>query len=499
MERSTRIKLLIVLASITVLVRLPFFFHDVIDPDESTFILMGQDIIDGHLPYDRLWDLKPPILFYFVAATIAVFGKSIPAVRFGGLLCAVGAAWLIFLCAERLKGPRTGFIAAFLFIIVSTFSETGSGTLSEIVAVVPLTAAMLVMLKDEVSGRDLFLAGFFISLACLVRLNLCYVALAGGLLLPGRGIIRSHTGFFTRIFSYVAGGAIPLALVFLPYAAAGKERLFSTAMIYAPLAYSNSQMTMMEALHKYVCMAFEPRSLLVSLPILACLACGAPKYFTGLKNLADPIRSHMAMLAVFAGATAVSILKSGPAFDHYIIQLLPFAAIFSAVFLDGLLDTRWKPLILVLSVIYLILPARQIGSACKPVLSRAMAGEKLVYGPTYEIAEYLKTANHGNKPVYFMDAHLAEWFLGVEPISREVTNPSLLGREYIMKALDGPSATTYSVLHAILDRKPEFIVKPAVVSYLIGHPEASMLLSKELLVDYQPVREIDKFIIYKRF
>ena len=40
-----------VLFVITILVRLPFFFPAVIDWDESTFVLIGQSVVDGHLPY----------------------------------------------------------------------------------------------------------------------------------------------------------------------------------------------------------------------------------------------------------------------------------------------------------------------------------------------------------------------------------------------------------------------------------------------------------------
>ena len=40
--------------------RLPFFFPDTIDWDESTLIIMGQGIRDGLLSYDRIWDSKPP-------------------------------------------------------------------------------------------------------------------------------------------------------------------------------------------------------------------------------------------------------------------------------------------------------------------------------------------------------------------------------------------------------------------------------------------------------
>ena len=42
------------LLDLALLTRFPFFFHDVINWDESTFILVGQSIIDGHLPYVTL-------------------------------------------------------------------------------------------------------------------------------------------------------------------------------------------------------------------------------------------------------------------------------------------------------------------------------------------------------------------------------------------------------------------------------------------------------------
>ncbi len=499
MQRSTRIKILLILAAITFLVRLPYLFRDVIDPDEGSFVLMGQDIVDGNLPYERLWDLKPPLLFYFFAAAIAVFGKSIPAVRFAGSICAFAGAWLIFLCAQRLRGTQTGFIAALLFLITSTLSESGAGVVSEIIAVVPLMAAMLVMLKDQLRSRDFFLAGLFICLACLVRLNLAYVAVAGGLLLLSGKLVRTNARFWQRLLPYIAGGIIPVLLVFVPYVLKGKEHLFYTSLIYAPLNYSNSQMTFLQAMRKYIGTTFEPARLLVGFPVFACLIFGAPKFFSDSKEFSDSTKTFLAMLAVFAVATAVSILRSGAAFQHYLIQLLPFAAIFSAFFLEGILQTRWKRLILVLSALYLLLPLGQIASAYRVVLSRARAGQTLVYGPYYEIAAYLKKANPKNKPVYFMGGQMTEWLLGLKPISKEVTTPSNIGREYILKALDGPSATTCSVLTAILATKPQFIVKAASVWYLIAHPKASELLSQEIFMHYEPVREIGDFIIYKRF
>ncbi len=71
------ILVLIYLLTLGLLIQLPTFLKVIQSTDESTFILMGQSILDGHLPYTELWDIKPPLAFFFFAAVITVFGKSI--------------------------------------------------------------------------------------------------------------------------------------------------------------------------------------------------------------------------------------------------------------------------------------------------------------------------------------------------------------------------------------------------------------------------------------
>ena len=44
--------------------RLPFFFTDVFNWDESTYIIIGQWIVDGGLPYLGRTEIKPPLLGY---------------------------------------------------------------------------------------------------------------------------------------------------------------------------------------------------------------------------------------------------------------------------------------------------------------------------------------------------------------------------------------------------------------------------------------------------
>ena len=50
----------VILFLFTLLVRLPYFVPTVIHWHESTYILLGQDILNGHLPQTFYSELKPP-------------------------------------------------------------------------------------------------------------------------------------------------------------------------------------------------------------------------------------------------------------------------------------------------------------------------------------------------------------------------------------------------------------------------------------------------------
>lgn len=96
-------RIILLLSLIGLILRFPYFFPAVIDWDESTFILMGQNILDGNLPYTEFWDLKPPLTFYSFAFFIFVFGKSILAIRLGGFVFLIATSYILYLIGKQGK------------------------------------------------------------------------------------------------------------------------------------------------------------------------------------------------------------------------------------------------------------------------------------------------------------------------------------------------------------------------------------------------------------
>lgn len=240
----------ICLLAFTFFIRLPFFFNIVIDWDESTFILMAQSLLDGHLPYTDLWEIKPPLLFLPYAAAIALLGKSIVSVRILGALFVALTAILTYLIGRKLLDHLTAFLMAILTVITIGSFPSGQAVMAEHIALAPLVGALCLLILQPFNPVSLFTAGLLLGAATFIRLNLAYVSVITGLVIftisflePPRSFVRS----IKNCLAYATGGSIILILVLLPYAVNGLQKLWWDSVIGAALTYAGSQRSFIEA------------------------------------------------------------------------------------------------------------------------------------------------------------------------------------------------------------------------------------------------------------
>ena len=167
----------LLLFAFALFLRFPYYFKDVINWDESTFIVMGGSILDGHLPYGEFWDLKPPIAFFSYSLFMMMFGQSITAVRFASTLCVTAMAFCVFLTAVKRYGRKLGWVASLLSVFMVGQIPTGQATMSEIVALVPISVAFYWVVTNPKPGiSKTFGIGALLAIASLIRLNLLYVS-----------------------------------------------------------------------------------------------------------------------------------------------------------------------------------------------------------------------------------------------------------------------------------------------------------------------------------
>ena len=457
------------LLTLSILIRLPFYFEGVINWDESTFILMSQSLIDGHLPYTELWDIKPPLIFVAYAMFILLFGKSIVAVRFAGSLCVFLTSWFVYLIGKRLGGNSVGILAGVLSIIAaSTLTFDAQATLSEHVAVAPLFAGLAVLITLKMSSKNLFWGGLLLTVATMIRLNLAYTVVAIGLWLV-YVCFRSKAVNLQGIAAYCLGSFSIIFLTYFPYLITGNSGIWWNSVILAPLSYSSSRVNF---------------DLLLRVGLAFAIAIGV------WKALKSDRQREFVLLQVACLGTAISIIQGGSFHKHYFLQIFPFLALAIALFWGKLPHKA-------LRLIAIACFAFALSSYIPPILKqyytvgdRLITGQSLSSGTVYEVSEYLQQYNPENKPVYLMRDHLVYWLNDLKPLSKTVTHPSNLAKEYLFPYIEGASPTPEAELAKILAQQPEFIVKKSPLSYVEEISATKLLLEKTLNDKYKLVKQI---------
>ena len=222
--------------------------REVIDWDESVFVLIAANVLDGHLPYVELFDNKPPLIFFMLAGVMAVFGESLLVVRLFGDVCILASCAAVFAIARRWTDPISAGLGTLTFIAISSADSFGQYTSSELPATALLMAALWLLLARRDRLWGVACAGLLVSLATLTRSNLgvAAVAFAGWLLVAH---VRPSFGAHRWAFAVFVGvGAIPPGLLVLLYWAADALFELRVSILDTPLAYAGNQLSVLEAL-----------------------------------------------------------------------------------------------------------------------------------------------------------------------------------------------------------------------------------------------------------
>ena len=225
---------------LTLVVRVPFFFPAIIDWDEVTFVLIGQSLADGHLPYEQAWDVKPPLGFAFYAAFIQLFGHSVAAIRLGGTVCVAATAFFVYASVTRIWGRAAAWLAAFMTILGMSLLASGQATMTEHIMLVPFMAAMAVAIQGGPPIRTWFAVGVLLSMATLVRFNGAFAVLPVAAFAWFDARHRSASGV-KAVAAYCCGAALPVAFTVAAYVAAGKFGDLWTTVVTAPVSYRDAQ------------------------------------------------------------------------------------------------------------------------------------------------------------------------------------------------------------------------------------------------------------------
>lgn len=430
----------LILFLVSLFVRLPFFFRDYIDRDESTFILMGQSWVDGHLPYTELWDLKPPITYLFFAGIIYVFGKSFLAIRLVGTLIVGITAFYTYKISITATTKKVGLWAAIGCVALLSMFGSLQGVMSEHICMLFFMPGLYLLLKKSSSYWYLF-SGLLMGLSLMTKLNLAYVVLALGVYILythfkekiyGKCVLRSMLfglGIITVIF-----------MTFLPYYLKGYPEVWWKSVVLASLEYAGARR----------------ESIFGFLPIT--LFMGAFFYFSWKRNFLDFKNSTLQWVSLVVVGIVFSFIKGGRINGHYLIQLHPIFMVLFAIFISQisyLKKWNYRPYVFFLLLFLPMESYLEYGNIIKTKINRG----SFFNGEGISVPNYIKEHQIDTKNILFLGYHVGYWSLDAKPPVKSATHPSNICRNELFPFYDNQRETAVEELKYIMEvLQPQTVV-----------------------------------------
>lgn len=462
-------------------IRFPFFFRDYIDRDESTFIIMGQSWVNGHLPYMELWDLKPPLNFLFFAGIIYAFGKSIFVIRLFGALIVAITSYYTYKIAIEVSTKKVAFWSALFCVFLQSLFGSMQGVMSEHISMVFFMPALYLILKHK-EWYWVLLSGVLMGFTAMVKLNMAYpITLIGLFFVYNYWKSNNFKVGVANTMLYGIGIILVIALTVLPYYLNDNLTLWWNSVFEAPMAYAN----------------FKRKPLLGFAPIFILIL--AFFYVGKQRKLFDYKNSYIQLLSLVTLAVYLSFVKGGRINGHYLIQLYPMLLILVGLAIYQIPLVLKKTHNVLFALLLLIIPIESYMEYTAIIKNKIEKGT-FYNGEGIEVPKYLKNNNINYTNILFTEYHIGYWFLNVSPPTKAATHPSNIHRSELFPFSHNLRKTAHEEIKYILEvKQPQIIVKK----------EGSQLIDKRLINEnlyvnaylekhYKQLNIIGKAVIYQR-
>lgn len=294
-----------------------WFGDPVIQIDEQFYLLVGDRLLHGAIPYVDVWDRKPIGLFLLYAGVRLLGGSGIIEYQIVATLFAWGTALIVTRIARSVASPSAAWIAGIVYLLwLNMF--TGQGGQSPVFYNLFVAGAGLLTLRatghGTATGARLRLGAAAMAL-CGVAMQIKYTAMFEGMFF-GLASCWAQWRETRRLGATLGAGLgwlsialVPSAAVLAFYASIHQEQAFLYANVLSVMERGNAgTIELMQRLGMI--------ALLLS-PLLICLA-----WSETLKTWRAHDHHAHTFLLLWFGAAVVGLLVFGTYYDHYALPLL---------------------------------------------------------------------------------------------------------------------------------------------------------------------------------
>ncbi len=436
---------------VSVVIRFQSFFPSVIDHDESTYVVIAKEILEGEVLYVDTIDVKPIGIFLIMAVIQLIFGNSVFFIRLCTSLVIALTSYIIY----RVKlnsgaEKRTALAAAFIYIfMLSVYTFYGVSVNTEIYFNLFTVSGLLFFLNRKHQVK-LFTAGLLLGVGFIIK----YVVLFDFLAFLIFYSILSFREDKAVIPKIISGGGIAFLGFIIPFGAVNLYYLLTghyTEFIFHSIELSRNYPVQRDLISiiRFV-MDFHVRFLPVTLFFYYCLFDRSVK--------ADNIKSERLLVIIWALFDLFAILYPGKSFGHYFIQLmLPFS-FFAGNFFSS---ERKMPFIIRRAVIK---PVGFILLIIFIVVILFTQKKDYIDKPDYprQIARFLSPRLNEDDVIYTGNYHHIIYFLLDRNSPAKYVHRSLIRADHHIKALE---IDTGAEIERIIRAEPRFIINKGAAGY----------------------------------
>jgi len=289
------------------------FFPSMLDHDESTYMIIGRDILNGKILYTDVYDTKPVGIFLFYDALEALFGSSIFIKRLVFAFVVSLTSYFIYLISKKLFNEKRVAVASGIIYIfyVSIWNSHGRSPNTELLFNLFTVISLFLFLKPKYS--TFFMGGLAMGIGFMVKYVVLFDLFAFLLFffilevkkLQYKNFWQVFVRYALACFSFI----LPFAATNLYFWMGDHFNGFYYATYEIPMSYGASP-----SLKRYVIMILEFAGKFLPITFLFFYT-----LFSGRKIVSN---EHKWFLGFWLVCAMYAIYLPGKEMSHYAIQLM---------------------------------------------------------------------------------------------------------------------------------------------------------------------------------
>lgn len=207
--------------------RLQFLGNPLLDSDEGFYLLVGERMLHGALPFVDIWDRKPVGLFLLFAALRRLGGDGVLAYQLAGTLVVAATAFLVARLSRQFAPRGAAMVAGMIYLAWMVLGSAAGGQ-AELFLALPVSAAGLITMKGLQTPRapGIWSRGLLSMLLIGLAAQIKYSALFEGLFFGCCWLVIAWRAGSRRWLpllatSWVCAAVLPTAAAAAWYAAHG--------------------------------------------------------------------------------------------------------------------------------------------------------------------------------------------------------------------------------------------------------------------------------------